>query len=76
MTIPPSVQSALFYSGQALLVSFEQLLILFGPILLIALVMHLLSATIRTRAALLVGEKVHIWLTAPGTEVPELGHAL
>ena len=76
MAIPPSVQSALFYSGQALLVSGEQLLILFGPILLIAAAMHFLAATIRVRAATLMGEKVHIWLTAPGTVVHELGHAL
>lgn len=76
MTIPPSVQSALFYSGQALVVSAEQLLLLFGPILLIAAAMHLLAATIRVRAAELMGEKVHIWLTAPGTVVHELGHAL
>ena len=76
MTIPPSVQSALFYSGQALVVSAEQLLLLFGPILLIAAAMHFLAATIRVRAARLMGEKIHIWLTAPGTVVHELGHAL
>ncbi|MBE0503723.1 MAG: M50 family metallopeptidase [Desulfuromonadales bacterium] len=76
MTIPPFIQSVLFYSGQALVVSGEQLLILFGPVLLIATAMHFLAATIRVRAATLMGEKVHIWLTAPGTVVHELGHAL
>lgn len=76
MTIPPYLQSTLFYSGQALVVSAEQLLLLFGPILLIAAAMHFLAATIRIRAAKLMGEKLHIWLTAPGTVVHELGHAL
>jgi len=76
MVIPPSLQSALFYSGQALVASGEQLLLLFGPILLIAAAMHFLAATIRIRAAKLMGEKLHIWLTAPGTVVHELGHAL
>lgn len=76
MTISPALQSALFYSGQALVASGEQLLILFGPPLIIAMVMHLISATIRTRASRLMGEKLLIWLTAPGTVVHELGHAL
>jgi hypothetical protein len=76
MTIPPSVESALFYFGQALVVSAEQLLLLFGPLLLIAAAMHFLAVTIRARAARLMGEKLHIWLTAPGTVVHELGHAL
>ena len=76
MTIPPLLQQSAFYVGQALVVSGEQLLILFGPILLIALAMHLISGTIRVRAGRLMGEKVHIWLTAPGTVVHELGHAL
>lgn len=76
MAIPPLLQQSLLYSGQALLVSAEQLLILFGPILLIAAAMHLLAATIRVRAGRLLGETLHIWLTAPGTVVHELGHAL
>lgn len=76
MDILPLAQKTALYVGQALLGSAEQLLILFGPILLIALVMHLISATIRVRAAKLMGETIHIWLTAPGTVVHELGHAL
>ena len=76
MTISPLVQKSALYIGQALVLSAELLLILFGPILLIALAMHLISATIRVRAASLLGETVHIWLTAPGTVVHELGHAL
>lgn len=68
-------RQAALYIGQALLLSGEQLLILFGPVLLIALAMHLISAMIRVRAALLMGETIHIWLTAPGTVVHELGHA-
>ena len=76
MDIPPLIEQTALYIGRALVLSAEQLLILFGPILLIALAMHLISATIRVRAALLMGETTHIWLTAPGTVVHELGHAL
>jgi hypothetical protein len=76
MDILPLARQAALYLCQALVLTSEQLLILFAPALLIALAMHLISATIRDRAALLLGEKVHIWLTAPGTVVHELGHAL
>lgn len=72
----PLMQTALRYVGQALLLTAEQLLILLGPSLLLAWLMHLVSEAIRTRAGELLGERLHIWLTAPGTVVHELGHAL
>src|SRR5512133_1561866 len=76
MILPPPLQTALSYVGQVLLLTGEQLLILLGPSLLLAWLMHLVSEAIRTRAGELLGEQVHIWLTAPGTVVHELGHAL
>jgi len=53
----------------------QQLLILFGPLLLLASSLQLVSRHVRNRAAGIFGADIYIWLTAPGTMIHELGHA-
>ncbi len=65
----------LAHLGKGLALTFKQILILLGPGLLLAFVMHHLSGFVRKRAAVIFGRHAFIWFTAPGTMVHELGHA-
>ncbi len=53
----------------------QQLLIVLGPLLLLAFVLHYLSRYVRTRAAWVFGMDAYTYFTAPGVMVHELGHA-
>ncbi|HWE03883.1 MAG TPA: hypothetical protein VG326_15870 [Tepidisphaeraceae bacterium] len=52
-----------------------QLLLVLGPLLFLAIVLHYLSRYVRARAARLMGLDVYTYFTAPGVMVHELGHA-
>jgi len=64
------------YLLQGLSLTAEQLLLILGPIMLLALVMHYVSDLTRNTAARLVGIKPFVWFTAIGTAIHELGHAI
>ena len=70
------IQAVFGYLGQGLALTVQQLLILLGPGLLLALLMHGFALLVQTRAATDFGHNFYIALTAPGTVVHELGHAL
>ena len=63
------------YLGQSALLTLEQLLIVFGPVLALALILHRLSDQVRRRSAGLFGADFYTYLTAPGVMVHEVGHA-
>jgi hypothetical protein len=69
------VQSILNYVGRGALLTVRQLLILLGPVLILALILDQLSQFVRTRAARILGLDFYTYLTAPGVMVHELGHA-
>lgn len=49
---------------------------MFGPVFAAALLMYGLSSHLGSRAMKSIGYKAYAWLTAPGTVVHELGHAI
>jgi len=63
------------YLCQCAVLTCQQLLILFGPLLLLASILQLVSGYVRNRAAGICGRDIYIWLTAPGIMIHELGHA-
>lgn len=67
----------LSYLGRVFLVTILQLLVLFGPLLLLAAVMHQISSRIEKTSIRLMGTRGYLygfaWL---GTSVHELGHAI
>lgn len=70
------MQGAIDYVAQSGLLTARQLLMLLGPVLVLAFVLHQLSSYVRSRAAHGLGVDLYMWLTAPGVMVHELGHAL
>lgn len=62
------------YTGAVL--ALQQLLLVLGPTLILALVLNQLSKLVRGRAARLVGVGPYVWLTAIGVVIHELGHLL
>lgn len=56
--------------------SARMLLFVFGPVFLAAFVMFLVSRFINRVAQGSIGYQAFVWITAPGTVVHELGHAL
>jgi hypothetical protein len=73
--LPLMVQTIFNYLMQAVFLTLEQLLIVLGPMLVLAVILNYLSRIIRTRAADVVGVHAYTWLTAPGVMIHELGHA-
>lgn len=63
------------YLGEGFLLTFIQILVLLGPGLLLAYIMHILSESLRKYAGRLFGQRVYIGLTVPGIMIHELGHA-
>lgn len=66
----------LVYIWDSLLMTLKQLLIVLGPAMGLGLCMHFLASRIQMAMGTLVGTKVYIYATAPGTIAHELGHAL
>ena len=62
------------YLASDVLLTFKQLLIVLGPLLLLASVLQLLSRYVRNHAAAVIGGDVYTYLTAPGVMIHELGH--
>jgi hypothetical protein len=73
--MPPFLRSVLNYLGQGGLLTLEQLLLVLGPLLAIALLLQQLSGYVRNRSAAVFGRGFYVYLTAPGVMVHELGHA-
>jgi len=69
-----ALQSIGAYLAGDVLLTFKQLLIVLGPLLLLAWVLQLLSRYVRSHAAAVIGRDVYTYLTAPGVMVHELGH--
>jgi hypothetical protein len=69
-------QGVIDYVAQSGLLTVKQLLMLLGPVLVLAFVLHQLSSYVRSRAAGGLGVDAYMWLTAPGVMVHELGHAI
>jgi hypothetical protein len=65
----------LAYLWGGILLTAQELALLFGPALVLGLAIHYLAETIRYSCLRLMGVNVFGWLTAPGTMVHELGHA-
>lgn len=69
--------STLRYVGLALIATLVQLIVLFGPVLLLGLAMHYVARSVERRAWTMLGRKRYLglfgWL---GTSVHELGHAV
>ncbi len=63
------------YMIDSVALTLKEVVILLGPALLLAFLMHLLSDFLRERSSVVLGRDLYIWLTAPGTAVHELGHA-
>ncbi len=63
------------YLGRGAIVTGTQLLLVLGPAMGLALVLHHLSGFVRARVAAVVGLDIYTYLTAPGVAVHELGHA-
>lgn len=59
----------------ALSASGRQLLLFVAPFFLFALAMQAVSHLIRNYCGALLGNRLYVWLTAPGVIVHELGHA-
>ena len=68
-------QSIFDYVGAAHLLTFQQLGILLGPVLLLAFILDHLSQFVRAPRPGILGLDVYTYLTAPGVMVHELGHA-
>jgi hypothetical protein len=67
---------ALVYLWRGLVLSLQELGLLLGPALIVGLALHYLAEVIRHYCMLLMRFNLFAWLTAPGTVVHELGHAL
>lgn len=72
-----SLESAARYLWSVVLVTATQLLVLLGPAVCLALLIHLLAGYVRTSATLLMGERAYLGLFAwLGTTIHEGSHAL
>jgi hypothetical protein len=69
------LQPVFDYIIQAVLLTLQQLVIVLGPVLVLAFILDYLSRFIRTRAARIIGLDAYIYFTAPGVMIHELGHA-
>jgi hypothetical protein len=69
-----ALQSVGEYLASGVFLTFKQLLIVLGPLLLLASMLQLLSRYVRSHAAAVIGRDVYTYLTAPGVMVHELGH--
>jgi len=69
------LQPIVVYLGQSALLTFQQLAIVLGPVLILAFILDQLSQFVRARAARILSLDVYTYLTAPGVMVHELGHA-
>ena len=56
--------------------TFQQVLMMLGPGLVLAFIMHQVSGIVERRASRTFGHGFWMWAGAPGTIVHELGHAL
>jgi hypothetical protein len=70
-----AVELILHYLARGAIRTAVQLLLVLGPVLVLAIVLHFLSRYVRTRAARVMGLDVYTYFTAPGVMVHELGHA-
>ncbi len=69
------IQPILDYVGQSVLLTLKQVVIVLGPVLVLAFMLDYLSQVVRGRAARILGRNAYTYLTAPGVMVHELGHA-
>ncbi len=69
-----ALQSIGEYLAIGVFMTLKQLLIVLGPLLLLASVLQLLSRYVRNHAAAIIGQDLYTWLTAPGVMIHELGH--
>jgi hypothetical protein len=69
------IQPIIDYVGRSALLTVQQLVILLGPLLILAFILDQLSQFVRARAARILSLDVYTYLTAPGVMVHELGHA-
>ncbi|MFO7534433.1 MAG: hypothetical protein R6X19_01895 [Kiritimatiellia bacterium] len=65
----------LSYLWDGVVLSGKELVLLFGPALVLGLALHYLAEVIRVSCLRLMSFNIFAWLTAPGTVVHELGHA-
>ncbi|HZK80591.1 MAG TPA: hypothetical protein VFC46_05970 [Humisphaera sp.] len=70
-----AVQLILHYLARGAIRTAAQLLLVLGPVMVLAIVLHYLSRYVRTRAARVMGLDAYTYFTAPGVMVHELGHA-
>lgn len=70
------MSAVLTYLWNGVLLTGQELLLLLGPALLFGLALHYLSEAIRYSSMRVMRFNLFAWLTAPGTVVHELGHAL
>ena len=63
------------YIWNAIIITFEQLIILLGPALLLAFIMNYFALLVRIMQQRLVKNSFLDWFCAPGIIVHELGHA-
>ncbi len=69
-----AILAVLVYFGKGLFLTLKQLVILLGPALVLAFAMHHLSNSVRNRASTIFGDRLYVFLTAPGIMIHELGH--
>lgn len=68
-------QPILDYAARSILLTVQQLAIVLGPLLILALILDHLARFVRARAARILTLNFYTYLTAPGVMVHELGHA-
>ena len=73
---PSPMQSVLEYLEGSWWLTLEQLLVVLGPLLLLAFLLQQVSRFVRNRGAAILGGDVYAWLTAPGVMIHELGHVV
>jgi len=77
ITMENFFQSALDYLTKAGISTGLQLIILFGPLLIMAIIMHFIALANERMSIYVFGEKIYLYVFAwLGTSIHELGHAL
>jgi hypothetical protein len=74
--VAPALSAALRYAGSASVATAAQLALLLGPGLVLATLMHALSAFVERRAGRVLGAAAYVLFGWLGTAVHEIGHAL